>query len=198
MSCFTWCAPVHTRIVMLVFVVVILSGCAGDMMGDEWQAANAEQKRAQAAAEWARTHQVEAEARAVAAEAAARADEAVVRAQAQTAAIVGSIVVGVLTLAGLGGALVYWAWRRAHLVYTDKAGLYPVVIGASPVTNLNEPGAQHARIAPGRAPVQVLPAPENDPIELIPEPVIIDGRRLEHIERLLLAAPAGSNYDSTD
>lgn len=179
------------KIVMVCVLITVLTGCAGQLMGDQWQAARADGEAARAAAEWARTQQIQAET-------AAAAREASTREQARTITIILASVVGVGVLAGLGASLVAWSWMRARLVFADKEGLYPVVIGAAAATNLNEPGAQHARIAPGRAPVQVLPAPEIDPIELIPEPVIIDGRRLEHIERLLLAAPAGSNYDSTD
>lgn len=177
--------------ILLSLLVISLTGCAADLMGDEWQAAKADAEQARAAAQWAYTHQVEAET-------AAEASQAQKRAEARTASMVATWVILTLTLAGLGSALCAWAWMRARLVFADKFGLYPVVAGQMTATNLNEPGAQHVRIAPGRTPYQVLPAPENDPIELIPEPVVIDARSLQHIERLLLTAPAGSDYDSTD
>lgn len=180
------------RLILLVLLLALLNGCAADLMGDDWQAAKADGEAARAAAEWARTHQVQAET-------AAAAREAPVRERARTISIIALFVVGVLTLAGLGMALVAWSWMRARLVFADKAGLYPVVIGTARATNLNEPGAQHARIAPHRTPIQVLPPAEVDAIPAIPEPIEIDGRRLQHIEHLLLQPPPGSvDYDRTD
>lgn len=173
-----------------VVLLVLTTGCAPvDVQGI--YDAKADNERARAAAEWARTAQTQAET-------AAAASQAPARAQAKTAALVGLWLVGVLTLAGLGAAAVAWAWQRTHLVYTDKAGLYPAIIGTAPATNLNEPGAQHARIAPHRAPIQVLPPPEVDAVPVIPQPLELDARRLQHIERLLLEPPAGVQDDYTD
>lgn len=174
----------------VVVLVVLTTGCAPvDVQGI--YDAKADNERARAAAEWARTAQTQAEASAAAAQAPARA-------QAKTAALLAVWVVGVLTLAGLGASAVVWAWRRARLVYADKFGLYPVIVGAMPATNLNEPGAQHARIAPHRTPYQVLPPAEVDAIPVIPQPIEIDARRLQHIERLLLEPPAGVQDDYAD
>lgn len=171
----------------LLLLALSITGCGADVQG--WIDAKTSNEEARAAAEWARTEQTQAES-----DAAVR--EAPARAQAKTVALVGAVVVGVLTLAGLGAAAVAWAWRRAQLVYTDKAGLYPVVIGASPVTNLNEPGAQQARIAPHRSPYQVLPPEEADAIPVIPAPIALDARQLQHIERLLLPAPGSTQHDT--
>ena len=173
-------------LVAAVVLIASTAGCAA-VYGDDWTAARASGEQARAAAEWAHTSQVQAES-------AAAAREAPTRAAAQTAGIVALLLVGVLTAAGLGAALVVWSWRRAHLVFADKSGLYPVVVGSVAATNLNEPGAQHARIAPGRVPYQVLPAPEAVPA--VPAPIVLDARQLEHIERLLL--PAGSVDHDTD
>jgi len=178
-------------IVIVLLLITTLTGCAGVVMGDEWQAAHADGEAARAAAEWARTQQAQAEA-------AAATREAATREQARTITIILASVIGLGVLAGMGAAFVHWSFMRSRLVFADKAGLYPVVVGTMPATNLNEPGAQHARIAPGRAPYQVLPAPEIDPVELLPEPIVIDAKRMEHIERLLLTAPAGSTQDVID
>lgn len=172
--------------ILLVVLLALLTGCAADLMGQDWQAAKADGEAARAAAEWARTQQVQAEV-------AAAAREAPARERARTLTLIALSVVGVLTLAGLGSALVAWSWMRARLVYADKTGLYPVVIGAAPATNLNEPGAQHARIAPHRTPIQVLPPADADAIPAIPEPIEIDARRMQHIERLLLQPPASAS-----
>lgn len=174
------------RIVIGLALLFALTGCAGDLMGEDWQAARASQEQARAAAEWARTAQAQAEA-------AAAIQQAPARAQAETIAVVLLLLVGVGVLAGCGAALVWWSIMRARLVFADKFGLYPVVVGNLPATNLNEPGAQHARIAPGRAPYQVLPPVEEDAIPVIPVPAELDTRQLQHIERLLL--PAGSDAD---
>lgn len=176
---------------MLAVLIIVLTGCAGQVMGEDWQAARANAEAARAAAEWARAHQVEAET-------AAAAREATIREQARTAATVGLLFVGVVTAAGLGSALVWWSIMRARLVFADKAGLYPVIVGSMPATNLNEPGAQTARIAPGRNPYQILPPADPDPLAIIPEPVIIDARQLQHLERLLLEAPAGVDHERID
>jgi hypothetical protein len=117
----------------------------------------------------------------------------------RTLAIVAMLLVGVGTSAGLGASLVWWSFVRARLVFADKTGLYPVVVGSMPATNLNEPGAQIARIAPGRNPYQILPPADPDPLAIIPEPVIIDARQLQHLERLLLEAPAaGVDHERID
>ena len=175
-----------TRIVLALALVLLLTSCAADVMGEDWQAARASQEQARAAAEWARTAQTQAEAQAAIVQAPARA-------QAETIAFVVLLLVGVGVLAGCGAALVWWSIMRARLVFADKFGLYPVVVGNLPATNLNEPGAQHARIAPHRTPMQVLPPVEVDAIPVIPAPVELDARQLQHIERLLL--PAGSDGD---
>lgn len=172
-----------------VLLLVLTTGCT-PVDAQPWVDAKTDSAQAQAAAEWARTAQTQAESAAAAAQAQGRA-------QAQTAALLAVWVVGVFTLAGLGAASVMWAWRRARLVYADKYGLYPVIVGTTPATNLNEPGAQHARIAPHRTPMQVLP-PEVDAIPVIPQPLELDARRLQHIERLLLEPPAGVQDDYTD
>lgn len=174
--------------ILLVVLLVLLNGCAAGLMGEDWQAAKADGEAARAAAEWARTQQVQAET-------VAAASEAPLRERARTVSIIALWVVGVLTLAGLGSALVLWSWMRTRLVFADKTGLYPVVIGVTAATNLNEPGAQHARIAPHRTPIQVLPPSDADAIPAIPEPIEIDGRRLQHIEHLLLQPPPGSVDD---
>jgi hypothetical protein len=152
--------------------------------------AKADTARAQAAAEWARTAQAQAEA-------AEAIRQAPARAQAETIAFGLLLLVGVGVSAGCGAALVVWSIMRARLVFADKFGLYPVIVGTAPATNLNEPGAQHARIAPGRAPYQILP-PEPDAIPVIPQVIELDTQRLQHIERLLLEPPAGVDYDNTD
>lgn len=172
--------------VLLLVLSLLLASCAADMMGEDWQAAQASQEQARAAAEWAHTAQTQAEA-------AEAIRQAPARAQAETIAFVLLLVVGVGVLAGCGAALVWWSFMRARLVFADKFGLYPVVAGNMPATNLNEPGAQHARIAPHRTPMQVLPPVEVEAIPVIPAPVELDARQLQHIERLLL--PAGSDAD---
>lgn len=179
------------KIVIVLVLMTTLTGCAGELMGADWQAAHADGEAARAAAEWARTQQAQAEA-------AAATREAATREQARTITIILASVIGLGVLAGMGAAFVHWSFMRSRLVFADKAGLYPVVVGTMPATNLNEPGAQHARIAPGRAPYQVLPPPEIDPVELVPDPVVIDARQLQHIERLMLAAPAGSEQHGID
>jgi hypothetical protein len=172
---------------LLVVLVLLLSGCAGAMMGDDWQAAQASGEQARAGAEWAHTAQVQAES-------AAAVREAPTRAAAQTAGIVALLVVGVGVAAGCGAALVLWSWRRASLVFADKSGLYPLVAGRATLTSGNEDGAQHARIT-GRPMVRVLPPAEVEAVPAIPAPIILDAKQLQHIERLLL--PAGSvDYDT--
>lgn len=171
-----------TKIVMVCVLITVLTGCAGQVMGDEWRAARADGERARAAAEWARTQQIQAET-------AAAAREASTRAQARTITIILASVVGVGVLAGLGATLVAWSWMRARLIFADKTGLYPVVAGQVAATSLNEPGAQTVRIAPGRAPYQVLPPEEPDLLPAIPAPFELDARQLQHIERLLLPEP---------
>lgn len=184
---YSWILGVAMRRLMLLLVLVLLlSGCAGAMMGDEWQAAKADSEHARAAAEWAHTSQLQAES-------AAAAREAPTRAAAKTAGIVALLVVGVLTAAGLGAALVMWSWRRASLVFADKSGLYPVVMGSAVITSGNEDGAQHARIT-GRPMARVLPPADVELVPAIPAPIVLDARQLEHIERLLL--PAGVDYDT--
>ncbi len=143
---------------LLTVLITTLTGCAGQVMGDDWQTAHADGEAARAAAEWARTHQAQAEAAAASREAAARE-------QVRTLAIAAMLIVGVGVSAGLGASLVWWSVMRARLVFADKTGLYPVIVGSMPATNLNEPGAQTARIAPGRQPYQVLPP---DDAELLP------------------------------
>lgn len=179
------------QMLVLAVLISVLTGCAGQVMGDDWQAALADAEAARAAAEWARTHQVEAEA-------AAAAREAATREQVRTLAIAVMLLVGAGTAAGLGASLVWWSIMRARLVFADKTGLYPVIVGSMPATNLNEPGAQTARIAPGRNPYQILPPADPDPLATIPEPVIIDARQLQHLERLLLEAPAGAEHERID
>ncbi len=171
----------------------------GELMGADWQAAQADGEAARAAAEWARTHQVEAEAAAAAREAAARE-------QVRTLAIAAMLLVGVGTAAGLGTSMVWWSVMRARLVFADKFGLYPVVVGSMPATNLNEPGAQTtnlnepgaqtARIAPGRQPYQVLPPDDAELLPAIPAPIQLDARQLQHLERLMLPAPEGIEHDT--
>lgn len=173
----------------LLVLALLLTGCAADLMGEDWQAARASQEQARAAAEWARTAQVQAEA-------AAAIQQAPARAQAETIAFVVLLVVGVGVLAGLGAAFGAWAWMRARLIFADKFGLYPVVAGNVQATNLNEPGAQHARIAPGRPPYQVLPPEDREEIPVIPAPIQLDARQLQHLERLMLPAPEGAEYDT--
>lgn len=180
-------AAVLLGLAVVVLMMVLTSGCAPVDVQAIYDA-KADNERARAAAEWARTAQTQAETAAAAAQAPAREE-------ARTLATVAALVIGLATLAGLGVASVTWAWRRARLVYTDKHGLYPVIIGATPATNLNEPGAQFARIAPHRTPVQVLPPPEVDAIPVIPPVLELDARRLQHIERLLLEPPAGVQDD---
>lgn len=180
------------RVILLSLLVISLTGCVGEVMGAEWQAAEAEAQRARAAAEWARTTQAQAQAQVAVAEAAAATAQAPARAQATTIAIVATLLVGVGILAGLGASFVAWSWMRARLIFADKTGLYPVVVGQVPATSLNEPGAQHVRIAPGRANYQVLPPEEIDAVPLIPAPLELDARQLQHIERLLLPEPVGS------
>lgn len=174
----------------VVLLLVLTTGCT-PVDVQPWVDAKTDSAQAQAAAEWARTAQTQAETAAAAAQAPARE-------QARTLATVAGWVIGLGTLAGVGAALVVWAWRRARLVYTDKYGLYPVVIGATVATNLNEPGAQFARIAPHRTPVQVLPPPEVDAVPVIPQVIELDAPRLQHIERLLLEPAAGVQDDYTD
>lgn len=180
-------------IIGLALLLAVIAGCTKlDMQ--PWVDAKVSNEQARAAAEWARAAQVQAEA-------AAESQAAPARAQARTAATTALWAVLVLTVAGLGAALVTWAWVRARQIFTDEAGLYPAIVGNTPTVTLNEPGAQHARIAPGRTPVQVLPpAQPVDAIPVIPQPIeIVDAQRLAHIERLLLDAPAGSvNHDDTD
>lgn len=174
----------------LVALLILTTGCAPvDVQGI--YDAKADTERAHAAAEWARTAQTQAEA-------AEAIRQAPARAQAETIALVGLLLVGVVVSAGCGAALVVWSIMRARLVFADKHGLYPVIVGTAPATNLNEPGAQHARIAPGRAPYQILPPPESDTIPVIPQVIELDARRLQHIERLLLEPPVGVDYDDTD
>lgn len=177
------------KIVVVCVLITVLTGCAGQIMGDQWQAARADSEAARAAAEWARTQQIQAET-------AAAAREAATREQARTITIILASVVGVGVLAGLGATLVAWSWMRARLVFADKEGLYPVVIGAAAATSLNEPGAQHARIAPGRAPYQVLPPEEPEFLPAIPAPLELDARQLQHLERLLLPAPESIEHDT--
>lgn len=176
------------RAIVLVVLVISLTSCAAQVMGDDWQAARANAERARAAAEWARTHQVEAET-------AAAAREAATREQARTISIVVALVIGLGVLAGSGASMVMWAWMRARLVFADKDGLYPVVVGSMPATNLNEPGAQSLRIAPTRQHYQVLPPEETEILPAIPAPIELDARQLQHIERLLLPAPEGVDHD---
>lgn len=192
-------ALVLLGLVVVIVLTILTTGCV-PVEARAWINAKTSNEEARAAAEWARTAQVQAET-------AAAAVEAPVREQARTVAAVATLAVGVLTLAGLGSALVTWAWMRARLVFTDKAGLYPAVIGTARATNLNESGAQHARIVPHRAPVHVLPPPESNPMLVIPQPIEIDAQRLAHIERLLLEAPTSTSsaeaarsmdYDRTD
>lgn len=174
-----------SRVLLAVALLVLVASCTPiDVQGI--YDAKADGERARAAAEWARTAQVQAETAAAAAQAPARA-------QAQTLATIAALVIGLGVLAGLGMAFVAWAWMRARLVFADRAGLYPVIVGQVPATCLNEPGAQHARIAPNRTPMQLLPPVEVDAIPVIPAPVELDVRQLQHIERLLL--PAGSDGD---
>lgn len=115
-------------------------------------------------------------------------------------ATIGLAAAGALLLVlgwGAGRALVDLLHLRARLI-APRGGLYPVLHGQQPVTHLNEPGAQVARLAPPPAhalpapPAQILPAvPLHPPL---PEPVIITAERLPHLERLLLAA--GGQHDS--
>lgn len=175
------------KIVIVLLLITTLTGCAGELMGADWQNAQTDTERAKAAAEWARTQQAQAEA-------AAAAREAATREQARTITIIALFAVGVAVAAGCGAAMVWWSIMRARLVFAGKDGLYPVVVGSMPATNLNEPGAQHARIAPGRQPYQVLPAEDIDAVPLIPAPLELDARQLQHIERLLL--PEGIEHDS--
>lgn len=170
----------NAKIAAAVLLLVLTTGCTPVDVQAIYDA-KADNEQARAAAEWARTAQTQAETAAAAAQAPARE-------QARTLATVAALAIGLCALAGVGAGAVVWTWRRAQLVYTDKFGLYPVVIGTAPATNLNEPGAQHARIAPHRTPVQVLPPPEVDAIPVIPQPLELDARRLQHIERLLLEA----------
>lgn len=173
----------------VVVLLILTTGCTPvDVQGI--YDAKADTERARAAAEWARTAQTQAEA-------AEAIRQAPARAQAETIALVGLLLVGVVVAAGCGAALVVWSIMRARLVFADKHGLYPVIVGTAPATNLNEPGAQHARIAPGRAPYQILP-PESDAVPVIPQVIELDARRLHHIERLLLEPPAGVDYDDSD
>lgn len=183
-------AKIGLTVLGLVAAVVLIASTAGcaAVYGDDWTAARASGEQARAAAEWAHTSQVQAES-------AAAAREAPTRAAAQTAGIVALLLVGVLTAAGLGAALVVWSWRRAHLVFADKSGLYPLVMGSALITSGNEAGAQHARIT-GRPIVRVLPPAEAEAVPAIPAPIVLDARQLEHIERLLL--PAGSVDHDTD
>lgn len=174
----------------VVVLIVTTTGCAPvDVQGI--YDAKADTERAHAAAEWARTARAQAEA-------AEAIRQAPARAQAETIAVVLLLAVGVAVAAGCGSALVWWSIMRARLVFADREGLYPVIVGTVSATNLNEPGAQHARIAPGRAPVQVLPPPELDTIPVIPQVIELDARRLQHIERLLLEPAAGVDDDGTD
>lgn len=152
--------------------------------------------QARAAEAWARASQAQAQAdqeRARAAEAAARAaavaQEEPVRQAVLTKSLVGVIFVGLLILAGLGAVAVW----RASLVYPNEQGLYPMVPRVLPVTTLNEPGAQSLSIAP-RAAIQLLPPPPAPSAQLpaLPEPVVISGDRLAHVERMLLEAARGA------
>lgn len=173
------------RMLGAIALLVLVTSCTPiDVQGI--YDAKADTERARAAAEWARTYQVQAETAAAAA-------QAPMRAEAQTLATIVALVIGLGVLAGLGMAFVGWAWMRARLVFADKSGLYPAVVGQVSATCLNEPGAQHARIAPHRTPMQVLPPVEVDAIPVIPAPVELDARQLRHIERLLL--PGGSDDD---
>lgn len=173
------------RMLGAIALLVLVTSCTPiDVQGI--YDAKADTERARAAAEWARTYQVQAETAAAAA-------QAPMRAEAQTLATIAALVIGLGVLAGLGMAFVGWAWMRARLVFADKSGLYPAVVGQVSATCLNEPGAQHARIAPHRTPMQVLPPVEVDAIPVIPAPVELNARQLRHIERLLL--PAGSDDD---
>lgn len=183
-------------VIASLLLIICFTGCAGEMMGEEWQAARADAERAKAAAEWARTTEAQAQAQVAIAEAAAATVQAPARAQATTIAIVAALLVGVGVLAGLGASFVAWSWMRARLIFADKSGLYPVVVGQVPATSLNEPGAQHARIAPGRSPYQVMPPEEIDAVPLIPAPLELDARQLQHIERLLLPEPGSIEHDS--
>ena len=156
---------------------------------------------ARAAEAWARASQAQAQAdqeRARAAEAAARAAAVAAEEPARqailTKSLVGVIFVGLLILAGLGVAAVW----RASLVYPDERGLYPMAPRAIPVVTLNEPGAQSLAIAP-RAAMQLLP-PASPAAQLpaLPEPVVISGDRLAHVERMLLEAAHGGRVNGAD
>lgn len=159
--------------------------------------------QARAAEAWARASQAQAQAdqeRARADEAAARAAAAAHEEPARQAiltnSLAGVVFVALLILAGLG-AVAIW---RASLIYPNEQGLYPIVPRALPVVTLNEPGAQSLAIAP-RAAVQLLPPAPAAKLPALPEPVIISGDRLAHVERLLLNAahspdhPAGAAHD---
>lgn len=175
-------------IVSILVLAILITACTPVDVQAIYDA-KADNERARAAAEWARTSQVQAEA-------AAEASQAQSRAQAKTASMVATWVILVITLAGLGGALIAWAWMRARLIFADKTGLYPVVAGQVAATSLNEPGAQLARIAPQRSPYQVLPPEEVDVIPAIPAPIELDVRQLQHIERLLLPPPGSAQHDT--
>lgn len=160
------------------------------------EAARASTESARASTAWAEARVANAWAEAEARRAQAWADQQAARAALAT---IGLAAAGALLLIlgwGGGRALVDLLHLRARLI-APRGGLYPAVHGHQPVTHLNEPGAQIARLAPPPAhalsapPAQVLPAVPLHPS--IPEPVIITAERLPHLERLLLAA--GGQHD---
>jgi len=159
-------------------------------------AARAREAEAAAAKAEAAAAEAEAEASAHAAWLQAQANQAAPRAAWQTVLIAGLVLVALSLVAALAWAAVDAARVRARLVYPDGTGLYPAVIAGHPVTptSLNEPGAQIARIAPAQMRYAVLPAPDQaDTLPTVPAPKIIDASRLEHLERLFLAAPGGEH-----
>lgn len=138
--------------------------------------ARTEQEKARAAEAWARTAAVSAQ-----------------QPQRQAALTTWLIAAGVILLLVLLGFCAVVIWRAA-LIYPDERGLYPIIPAAIPARSVNEPGAQSLAIAP-RAAVQILPpAITTPPPPEIPEPVILEGKRLAHIERLLLT-PRSNNDD---
>lgn len=186
-------------IALLLLVVVTLRDGLTSMPGLIGSPANptrASAEAARASAAWADARVANAWADAETRRAQAWASQQGPRAALAT---VGLAAVGTLLLVlgwGAGRALIQMLHLRAHLI-APRGGLYPVLQGHRPVTHLNEPGAQMAKLAPTTiqsplaAPARVLPAvPLHPPI---PEPVIITPERLPHLERLLLAA--GGQHD---
>lgn len=191
------------RLILLIALVLLVVATLRDglttlpgLFGAATNPARASTESARASTAWAEARVANAWADAEARRAQAWADQQAARAALAT---IGLAAAGALLLIlgwGGGRALVDLLHLRARLI-APRGGLYPAVHGHQPVTHLNEPGAQIARLAPPPAhalsapTAQVLPAVPLYPS--IPEPVIITAERLPHLERLLLAA--GGQHD---